>query len=175
MDPHICPSCGTGHDEISGSIPVSLPTLVAAVALHERQDRVWCNDELCVLDDEHFFVYGSISLSVSDHPGKEFLWGAWAKVTDDDFFLFQDMLNDELRTGFHEFNGVLATDIPFYPPTLDIAVTIQTQAFPNRPLFQLDGSNHPLAVEQKTGIPAQHVYRIRSWFEGLKRSSADSS
>lgn len=109
-----CPACGKTHDALSGSIPVSTPTEAARIPAEERQDRVWSNGELCVVDDERFYFYGSIEIRIHRHS-ESFIWGAWVEVAEKTFFSYQELLDAEGRETHAPFEATLGTDIPFYP------------------------------------------------------------
>jgi hypothetical protein len=137
----------------------------------EIESRTWTNGELYVIDDSEFYAYGSISLSVIDHED-EFLWGAWAKVSEDDFFELEDVFGDDTRQPRPIFSGVLATDIPFYPQTLGIPLMIQVQEAGFRPIFKLDRVNHSLALDNLNGVEPGRILEIHQWFNLLKKGDA---
>jgi hypothetical protein len=135
----------------------------------EIESRTWTNGELYVIDELEFYAYGSIPLCVIGHED-EFLWGAWAKVSEEDFFEIEDLFFDDKRQSRPTFRGVLATDIPFYPQTtLNIPLTIEVQDAGFRPIFKLDSVNHTLALDNLNGVAAERILEIQQWFASLKR------
>lgn len=114
---HICSSCGKAHNSLAVAIPVTLPTQATMIPPRMRSKRVWTNDEMCAIDGEHFYVYGSIPLKIHEHTG-DFTWGAWAKVDEETFLWFDDHLETAGREAHEPFFGTLGTDIPFYSCTL---------------------------------------------------------
>lgn len=162
----ICQSCGEPHDELSFSIPTRLPTAVFPIPQEERSDRVWSNGELCVIDDRSFFLYGSIELPIIGHSDA-FSWGVWVELPEKTFFWYQDLLDSEGREVNESFPAVLATDIPFYEPTLGLTVSVKIQPLGYRPFFRVV-SEHLLASEQSAGVEPSRIKEIRNWFEELR-------
>ena len=75
---------------------------------------------------------------------------------------------DKLRTeglsalgGQPPYFGWLSTVLPGYEPTtLSLAANVHTQPVGERPLVELEHTDHPLAVEQRTGITLARVQEI---------------
>lgn len=110
-----CQTCSNkGHGNVSFAIPVSLPTRAAPFSPEERELRVWPNDELCVVDDQHFYIYGSFDLPVHSHTAP-FIWGAWALVDEETFFRFQDRM--EMKGARNESPSSLQSLAPTFPST----------------------------------------------------------
>jgi hypothetical protein len=57
--------------------------------------------------------------------------------------------------------GWMSTELPLYQPsTLSLKTRVHTQAVGQRPLIELEPTDHPLAVEQRTGITLARVQEI---------------
>ena len=166
MSVAICQSCGKPHDDLAFAIPVRLPTVVTPISEAERESRVWSNGELCVLDDLSFFLYGSIEIPIHGHEG-HFIWGAWVQLSEEHFFWYQQLLDDEGREANEPFNALLATDIPFYPPTRDLPTLVTLQPKGYRPLFQLTSTEHQLGQDQAHGVEPERIEAIKRWFASL--------
>lgn len=133
----------------------------------ERDERVWTNDELCAIDDRHFFVYGSVSIAIHNHPG-DFTWGAWAEVDKETFLWFDDHMETEGREEQGPFQGSLGTDIPFYSCTLGMPLKLRVEPVGYRPLFILDDVDHDLARDQSQGVTPDRVQQFKAWFDSLR-------
>ncbi len=171
MTLEVCPSCGKKHDSLSGSIPVSMPTAAAKIPADQRVDRVWSNGELCVIDDEKFYLYGSIEIVIHGHA-EGFAWGAWAELSEELFFWYQDILEAEGREKNQPFKATLSTDIPFYPPTIGFPVAVHIQPKGLRPHFSLADGPHPLIQDQKNGVSVERIKEFKSWFLSLSHPAA---
>lgn len=163
----LCKSCGKAHDPLAVAIPVSLPTQAAMISRGKRSKRIWTNDELCAIDGQRFYVYGSVSLAIHGHPG-EFTWGAWAEVDEDTFLWFDDHMETEGRESHAPFRGTLGTDIPFYSDTLGMPLTVHIEPVGYRPLFVLDKLDHDLARDQSNGVTPERVLEFKAWFDTLR-------
>lgn len=163
----ICPCCGLAHNGLSASIPVSRPTLTDKVPPAEWAERVWSNGEMCVIDDERFFLYGSVVLPITGHAD-EFAWGAWAEISEEQFMWYQGIRGDEGREANAPFAAVMATDIPFYPVTLGLPLMVRIEPLGLRPDFVLDAGPHPLVQDQAGGVSPERVESIKAWFASIK-------
>jgi hypothetical protein len=65
------------------------------------------------------------------------------------------------RESEEPYFGWLSSDIPSYEPTtLELKTHVHTQPVGQRPVVELEPTDHPLAVEQRTGITVARVQRI---------------
>jgi hypothetical protein len=157
-----CGCCGEFHTGLPMCIALRAPTLRATLPPQEREDRCFLTDDLCVIDDERFFVYGSLAVPVSDGLGP-FIWGVWAEVSEEDFFRFQDLFGVEGRETEPSIPAKLGSDIPLYPPMLELNAFVVHQPAGERPLIMLSDSEHPLYLEQSHGVTTQRVREILEW------------
>src|SRR5688572_19165597 len=90
-----CNRCGEEHTGIP-TFGFSYPIDYMDVPEPERAERTFLTDDLCVVDDERFFVRGCLEIPVhgSEQP---FVWGLWVRIAEEDFFRFQDLLGVEER------------------------------------------------------------------------------
>jgi hypothetical protein len=144
-------------------IALRSPTLRATLPPQERDERCFLTEDLCVIDDERFFVYGSLEVPVIDGPGP-FMWGVWAEVGEEDFFHFQDLFGVEGREREPPIPATLGSDIPLYPPMLELDVCVVHQPAGERPLILLSESDHPLYIEQSQGITTGRIREILEWY-----------
>ena len=57
--------------------------------------------------------------------------------------------------------GCLTTELPIYPvSTLSLKTNVRTRPVGERPLIELEPTDHPLAVEQREGITLARVIEI---------------
>jgi hypothetical protein len=50
--------------------------------------------------------------------------------------------------------------LPYQPGTLNLKINLRTQPIGQRPLIDVEPTDHPLAVEQRTGITLDRVREI---------------
>ena len=58
------------------------------------------------------------------------------------------------------FFGWLCTALPLYPDTLLLKTNVHMRPLGQRPLVELEPTDHPLAVEQRQGIRMTRVIEI---------------
>jgi hypothetical protein len=153
-----CRCCGQWHD----ALPYSYGTQAPA---HWRDDfdgdpRSTLSDELCIIEGSHFFVRARIVIPVLDGPG-EFDWGVWVSLSRRNFQRMLELWDTPGREGEPPYFGWLSTEIPIYQPTtLNLKTHVHTRPVGKRPSIELEPTDHPLAVEQRTGIPMAGVQEI---------------
>jgi len=76
------------------------------------------------------------------------------------FERFQQLFDDEGRLGGEAFFGWLCATIPGYPDTQLLKTRIHIQPWPNRPLAELESTDHPLAVDYSNGITAARAVEL---------------
>lgn len=163
LDGFTCQSCGEFHEGLARCLPTKCPTYYQMVPESERSERCWLSNDLCVIDDRDFFIYGSLEIPIHDHPDP-FIWGVWVSISKTDFMRSQDLFGVVGRETERPYPGWLSTDIPFYPSCLELVATVHTQRAGIRPLIELQTLDHPLVCEHKDGITPRRVQEIVEWF-----------
>jgi hypothetical protein len=68
--------------------------------------------------------------------------------------------DDPSRANEPPYFGKLATRLPGYPETLNLHVNLHTAEAGTRPYVELEPTDHPLAVEQRSGVTMARVQQI---------------
>lgn len=154
-----CPTCGEAHDLSDMDMSFARPDAYFAVRPSRREERWVLNPDLAALDGERFFVRGLVELPVrgGEHP---FRWGAWARVSEAAFRRYEALWDDPERDREPPFVGALASQLPGYPQTLGLPVTVRLGGGTRRPTFTVDDAAHPLAAEQRQGVYLERVLEI---------------
>lgn len=153
-----CTYCGQRHD--------GLPFAYSAPApgpwhdgLHGSPGTV-LGDEQCVINAESFFVRARLVLPVVDDE-REFEWGVWISLSKHNFARMAELWTEPRRLAEPPYFGWLATDLPIYEPdTLNLKTNVHTGPVGTRPTVELEPTDHPLAMEQRTGISRGRVQDI---------------
>lgn len=114
----------------------------------------------CVIEGRHFFIRGLIEIPVI---GSEdvFSWGVWVSLSRDNFARAVDVWNVEGREAEQPYFGWLGTELAPYPDsTTNLKTNAHTRPVGKRPFIELEPTDHPLAVEQRTGITQDRVREI---------------
>jgi hypothetical protein len=116
--------------------------------------------EICVIKDQGFFVRGLIEIPVID-TDQVFAWNVWVSLGKDNFFRMTELWNQPGRENEPPYFGWLSNEIPAYPAsTLNLKTRLHTRPPGERPTIELEPTDHPLAVDQRTGITQARVQEI---------------
>ena len=157
MTGYQCAVCGQFHDELPMDLAQPRPAAVHAVPEHERNARVYLTDDLCVIDEQTFFIRGVLYLPVKDSE-QQFGWGIWAEVDQSNFVHYLDLWRRDAEAGAPPFPGWLAGGIKPYPGSDMLEVMIQTRGDGQRPVFSVVSHDHPLGIDQRFGISMTTTY-----------------
>jgi hypothetical protein len=116
--------------------------------------------EICVIVNQGFFVRGLIEIPITDSDDV-FAWNIWVSLSKDNFFRTIDLWEQPGRETQPPYFGWLSCEIPGYrPSTLNLKINLHTRPLGERPLIELEPTDHPLAVEQRNGISRARVQQI---------------
>lgn len=159
----ICSCCGKKHDGLPMSYGFDAPYYWVQTMPEEREAsfKFRHGSELCVMDEEHFFIRGNIEIPVIENK-RNFTWDVWVSLSKDNFERTVSYWNKWGRQKKLEpMFGWLSTSIPSYSEeTLNLKTMIHTRKLGIRPLIEIEPTAHPLAVEQKNGITMRRVQEI---------------
>jgi hypothetical protein len=132
--------------------------VVWAIPAAERASRAKFDTDRCQLGDR-FFIRCVVKLPFNEQPGY-YGWGVWVELPESSFYRY-DELYDEDGSGEPVVSGQIANEIPAYPSTLGLPVTVQFQDSTSRPTVNVPAtSNHPLAAQQSNGVDHQQYHAI---------------
>ena len=116
-------------------------------------------EDLCAIDDEHFFVRGVIHLPIIG-TAETFRWGVWGSLSKDNFGKLMSMWDDPKRVELPPMFSWLSNNIQHYPDTLNLKMYAHIKEPCDRPTFELEPTDHPLSQEYYHGISAERVKQI---------------
>ena len=156
---YICPTCGQFHSELPMEFGADAPALYYAIPEEERASRCDLTTDLCVIDGAHFFIRGCLEIPVVDGSGP-FVWGVWASLSKDNFKRAMELWDTPGRENEPPYFGWLCTSLPRYPDTLHLKTHVYTRPVGQRPVVELEPTDHSLAVDQRNGITMNRVREI---------------
>lgn len=116
--------------------------------------------EVCVIGAEHFFIRGLIEVPVVDSDDV-FAWGVWVSLSKDSFDKALASWETPGREADPPAFGWLSTELGLYSPsTLNLKTNVHSRPVGERPVVELEPTDHPLAVEQRKGITVERVRQI---------------
>ncbi|SHK22387.1 hypothetical protein SAMN02745181_3473 [Rubritalea squalenifaciens DSM 18772] len=155
-----CPDCGKRHPDVPLSFGSNCPWEDYAPA-EEFDDLVDLTDDLCVIGDEIFLIRGHIELPIhgQDEP---FIFSVWSSLSEQSFAHVTARWNETKRAQDPPYFGWLCTSIPIYPETMHLKLSVQSCAPGLTPLFTVEPTDHPLAIDQHLGISVKRWHKIAS-------------
>jgi hypothetical protein len=117
------------------------------------------NEDICVLDGEHYFVRGVIQLPIIG-TDQTFTWGVWGSLSRENFEKVLLMNDDPKRIELPPMFSWLSNRIEEYPDTLNLKMHACIQELGTRPIFELEPTDHPLSQEYHHGITPERVRDI---------------
>ncbi|BCJ37058.1 hypothetical protein Athai_45610 [Actinocatenispora thailandica] len=155
---YLCSRCGVQHAELPTSYGTAAPDVWDA-SLESRADSM-LSDDLCVVRDQHFFIKGLIEIPVVGSD-EVFCWGVWVSLSRDSYSRAVDRWEEPGRERERPYFGWLSTELAVYSPgTTNLATNVHTRPVGERPFVELEPTDHPLAVEQRTGIGPDRIRAI---------------
>ncbi|WP_376768299.1 DUF2199 domain-containing protein [Paenibacillus alginolyticus] len=158
---YICSCCGKRHDELPMSYGSNAPYYWFQSKPEERDVRFDLNSDLCIMDDEHYFIRGNIEIPVFEEK-QVFTWDVWVSLSKDNFNKAVSTWSKSGREKELEpMFGWLSTSIPCYSvETMNLKTMVNIRKVGIRPYIELEPNEHPLALEQRNGISIKRVQEI---------------
>ncbi|MEK0098061.1 DUF2199 domain-containing protein [Streptomyces sp. A475] len=128
-------------------------------AFAESDDCLLSTDQ-CVVRGQYYFVKGLLEIPVIGSD-EVFSWGVWVSLSRENFSRLADLWDRRGRETEKPHFGWLTTDLPAYSTTtLNLKTNVHIRPVGERPYVELEPTDHPLAVEQRTGITMDRVQEI---------------
>lgn len=155
---YLCSSCGTYHDELPLAFGSSAPAYWSPELAQDPDSAL--DEELCVIRNEHFFILGNLQVPIAGED-EVFSWGVWVSLSQKNFSRTVELWTAPGREAEPPYFGWLSTELPYAPhSTLQLKTHVHTQPVGVRPQIELEPTDHPLAVEQRTGITRERIHEI---------------
>lgn len=159
MQGYVCRSCGHYHEDLPLSYGAEAPALWYTLPESERNQRAELSSDQCVIDEQYFFILGRIEIPIRE-TDRCFAWLVWVSLSETNFARASELWNTEGRENEPPYFGWLSTRLPCYPDTLHLKTLVHTRAVGERPFVEVEPTDHPLAVEQQSGITWKRVQEI---------------
>lgn len=154
-----CSQCGQMHDELPLSFGAEAPDLYFSIPEGERGRRAVLTSDLCVIDKQHFFIKGRVRVPIHG-ADDQFEWLVWTTLSQQHFERVVSLWETPGRESEPPYFGWFSTQLPLYPPTLNLHATVQTMPVGERPTIIIRDEEHPLAQEQQHGISLTRAQEI---------------
>ncbi|MCP2288567.1 hypothetical protein APR08_001481 [Nocardia amikacinitolerans] len=154
----LCSCCGQEHD----GLPFGYGTVAPAYWNEDLEGRPGnvLGGEHCVIGGEHFFIRARLVLPIVDAEN-DFEWEVWVSLSESNFDRATKLWTSPERVQETPYFGWLSTELPTYEPTtLNLKTKMHSRPPGIRPTVELEPTDHPLAVQQRTGITLARVQAI---------------
>ena len=155
--PFHCPTCGGEHEGLP-DLAFDLPLAVQQIPEAEWGARVGLvGDDLCILDDEHFFIRGIIEVPIHDHP-ERFGLNVWVSQEQDNFWTYVDHYES---SEIGPFFGWLSNALDYGgEPVINLKTMAHFRGGSLRPSIEIEPTGHPLARDQRDGITLDRAWEM---------------
>ncbi len=154
-----CNVCNEFHPELPLAMGPQAPAEYFRIPTEEIEERVALSPDLCVIDQEKFFVCGNLEIPIQASD-EVFSWNLWVSLPKQDFARILDSWEDENRQNEPPIAGAIANTLPTYPETQNLKALIHSRSVGLKPLIVLESADHPLSREQREGTTMQQVQLI---------------
>jgi hypothetical protein len=154
-----CSCCGQIYDELPLCFGSDYPDYYFSVSPDEREKRIELRESLCVVDEEHFFHRGRLTIPIIDH-NENLIFNVWTSVSAENFGKRVDLWNDQNRIKEEPYFGWLQTTVPTYGDTLNIKTIAIEQEVGVIPVIKSIEDGHRLTIDQENGITYKRAVEI---------------
>jgi hypothetical protein len=117
-------------------------------------------EDFCVLGGTHYFVRCVLQLPILGKQDAVFGFGTWATLSKQNFSRYVDTFDSGAQGDLGPWFGWFSNRLKDYPDTLNLKCQVHPRAGRQRPLIELERTEHPLAVEQQNGITFDRLLAI---------------
>jgi len=145
-----CASCGEIHTDLP-AFAMEAPAIWFDAGDDERARDFELTSDTCIWRNEAYFVRCVLELPFAGREGGlEF--GVWSSLSGDNFKRYFAAIDDPKRASLGWMFGWFANRLPGYPETENLKCHVHPREPGLRPTIELEPTDHPLAVQQRTGI-----------------------
>lgn len=159
---YVCSCCGQTHTSLP-DIAFNMPLYAQNVPSKERKIRVKLNEDLCAVDEEHFFIRTVLLLPILD-TNENLGFGVWVSQKQENFQTYIDNY-DTNQIG--PFFGWLSNEFQYKnKSTLSLQTMANFQGDGKRPILTLIECDHPLYEDHINGIHMDDALKLAHHYFG---------
>jgi hypothetical protein len=163
---HRCPTCTDRHDGFP-ALAYAMPDVIFALSAAERDARAVVSSDLCILDDERYFIRCVMTVPVMECDDT-IEYGPWVEVDGSDFARYAVYRNGGGHPAWVAAEGFLANAFPASAhTTLGLNCMVRV-AFDQskRPGVEILDDTHVLQAEQLNGVPLPRALELVGQMKG---------
>jgi hypothetical protein len=161
----ICPCCGLTHaglfdigyakpEHWTGSVEDCRPNWEV------RSAKNILTKDFCVIEGEDFFIRCVLELPIVGAPEEQIGFGVWSSLSKDNFDTYVKSFNRGKQGHLGPWFGWFCNHLLGYPETLSLKCRVHPRDGRQRPLIELEPTEHPLAIEQQEGITFDRILEL---------------
>jgi hypothetical protein len=153
---YVCTSCGQTHEGLP-DIAFGQPGYSYGIPEEEREQRVQLDTDLCVVDEEYYFIRGIVEIPIQGQ-NETFGIGAWVSQKRENFEIYKEY-SDTAEIG--SFFGWFANELAFLgESTLNLKTMVHFRGQNLRPLIAFEPTEHALALAQHNGMSLEDAWAL---------------
>lgn len=162
-----CAACAEIHQGFP-ALAYQLPDLVHALSPAQREQRAVISSDLCILDDERYFVRCVLAVRVEGYT-EDLEYGPWVELDAAAFARYAVWFDLGVSPGWKSVSGRLANAFPAYDPsTLGLACRVMLPSEDDqRPDVVVTDPTHGLHTEQTRGISIVRATELIASLKGI--------
>lgn len=153
-----CGSCSKLHQGLP-ELTFSSPHPYARLPEGERATRARLGSDLCVIDENRFFLRAVMHLPIAGYED-QFGFGVWAEISDADFRTYFQNFDNARNSHLGPFDGEIANALPGFPETSGLSCRVHLQDSGRRPYIQMRSASHALSLAQANGLAIERAIEI---------------
>lgn len=153
----ICSSCGESHEGFP-ALTFKSPAPCEWASVEERAADWNLHSDFCRYKDVDFYVRAVLELPIiGSEQVLEF--GVWSTLSKAHCDRYWDTFEDDDQSKLGPMFGWFSNAVPGYPETMGLKCQVLPQDRRQRPLIELELTDHPLAMHQREGISMEDAAR----------------
>ena len=154
----VCSICGETHEGLP-AWTYGRPDHWLGLSLEQRDQGV-CNDDLCRAPDGHYFIRTVLELPLIDGPEPTFELGVWGSLSAANFDRYVDTFDHDDQSKLGLMFSYLSNEVRGFPGSHSLKANLRPQDHRKRPFMDLEPTDHPLAVAQRSGISFAKAHQL---------------
>ena len=165
-----CDTCGEVHDLSEMSVGANEP-IFWSYERHSGAEGCELTGDQCVIEGRAFYIRCCLEMPILDTP-ESFTWGVWTSLSESSFAEINERWDDDGRVDIGPHFGWFSSEIPGYPDTVNLKSMVHQRPPGQRPLVELEDSDHPFARHFHDGVPIEFLIGVLSPFlhDGKQRA-----
>jgi hypothetical protein len=154
-----CSGCGEEHEGLRTSWAFEAPAHWPGGPRDDKVAGNFLGADTCVIEAEDFFVRACLNIPIHG-IADGFLWGVWISLSRENFMRTYELWDDPRCVEEPPYFGWFSNRLPGYPDTLNLKTNIRTRSLTQRPVVELEPTDHPLAIDSRNGITLERAIAL---------------